>query len=109
MMNTFTLMFSVTQVAISWMFMMIEPSPAMQMTWSSGRATLAPIALGRPNPIVPAPPELIQLRGAPKWKYWAAHIWCWPTSEVTTASPPVASYSASTIRWGLISSSSPGS
>ena len=43
--------------------------------------TAAPIAAGRPKPIVPRPPELIQRRGLSKWKYCAAHIWCWPTSE----------------------------
>ena len=57
MMNTFTGMSSVTQVAISWTFMIIEPSPARQTTWSSGLATLAPMALGRPKPIVPARPS----------------------------------------------------
>ena len=57
----------------------------------SGHATAAPIAAGRPKPIVPRPPELIQVRGSVKWKYCADHIWCWPTSEQTIASPPVAS------------------
>ena len=66
MMNTFTGMFSVTQVASSWTFMISEPSPARQTTWSSGIATFAPIALGRPKPIVPRPPELIQRRGLGK-------------------------------------------
>ena len=56
-----------------------------------GSATFAPIAAGRPKPIVPRPPELIHLRGPSKWKYCAVHIWCWPTSEVTIASPPVTS------------------
>ena len=47
MMNTFTGMFSVTQVASSWMFMISEPSPARQTTWSSGTPTFAPIAAGQ--------------------------------------------------------------
>ena len=64
--NTFTGMPSVTQVAISWMFMISEPSPARQTTLSSGQATLAPMALGRPKPIVPRPPELIHWRGRVK-------------------------------------------
>ena len=42
------------------------PSPEMQVTSSSGQATLAPIAAGRPKPIVPRPPELIQRRGLSK-------------------------------------------
>ena len=74
------------------MFIWIEPSPAMQRR-SARRAapTAAPIAAGRPKPIVPRPPELIQRRGLAKWKYCAAHIWCWPTSEDRMQSPPVAS------------------
>ena len=67
MMNVFTGIFSVTQVASSWMFMITEPSPARQTTCSSGIATFAPIALGRPKPIVPSPPELIHRRGPLKW------------------------------------------
>ena len=70
---------------------------------SSGSRPSAPIAAGRPKPIVPRPPELIHWRGRVKWKYCAAHIWCWPTSETTIASPPVASYSAWTMYCGLIS------
>ncbi len=54
-------------VAISWQFMISEPSPARQTTVSSGQATLAPIAAGRPKPIVPRPPELIHRRGLAKW------------------------------------------
>ena len=45
------------------MFIWIEPSPAMQTTTWSGQPTFAPIAAGRPKPIVPRPPELIQRRG----------------------------------------------
>ena len=62
----FTGMLSSTQVASSWMFMISEPSPARQTTSSSGQATLAPIADGRPKPIVPSPPELIHWRGRVK-------------------------------------------
>jgi len=43
-----------------------EPSPAMSITSSSGRATWAPMAAGRPKPIVPSPPEVIQRRGRSK-------------------------------------------
>jgi hypothetical protein len=61
--KTLTGICSVTQVASSWMFMTSEPSPARHTTSWSGTATLAPMALGRPNPIVPRPPELIHWRG----------------------------------------------
>ena len=91
MMNTLIGMPSWAHVASSCMFICTEPSPAMQTTVSSGQPTFAPIAAGRPKPIVPRPPELIQRRGSVKWKYCAVHIWCWPTSVVTIASPPVAS------------------
>ena len=40
------------------MFIMIEPSPEMQMTRLSGAAIAAPIAAGRPNPIVPSEPDV---------------------------------------------------
>ena len=36
----------------------------------------------------PRPPELIHSRGSLKRMNCAAHIWCWPTSEVTIAWPP---------------------
>ena len=36
---------------------------------------------GRPKPIAPSPPELIQSRGSLKRINCAAHIWCWPTSD----------------------------
>jgi hypothetical protein len=61
--KTLTGICSVTQVASSCTVMISEPSPARHTTWSSGHATFAPIADGRPKPIVPAPPELIQRRG----------------------------------------------
>ena len=67
MMNTFTGILSSAQVASSWMFIWIEPSPAMQTTVWSGQPTAAPSAAGRPKPIVPRPPELIQRRGWLKW------------------------------------------
>ena len=40
-----------------------EPSPVTHTTVASGRATCAPMAAGRPKPIVPSPPEVIQRRG----------------------------------------------
>ena len=90
-MNTLTGIRFAVQVASSCAFIWIEPSPVMTIVGTSGRATAAPIPAGRPKPIVPRPPELIQRRGLAKWKYCAVHIWCWPTSEATIASPPVAS------------------
>ena len=70
------------------MFIWNEPSPVSSTLGTSGPPTAAPIAAGRPKPIVPRPPELIQRRGFEKWKYCAAHIWCWPTSEDRMQSPP---------------------
>jgi hypothetical protein len=43
--------------------MLNEASPSMSITTASGRAIFAPMAAGSPNPIVPAPPEVIMLRG----------------------------------------------
>ena len=67
MMNTLTSIPFWAQVASSCVFIWNEPSPVMQTTVSSGQPTLAPIAAGRPKPIVPRPPELIQRRGLSKW------------------------------------------
>ena len=36
----------------------------------------------------PRPPEVSQRRGESNLMNCAAHIWCWPTSVVTMASPP---------------------
>jgi hypothetical protein len=54
------------QVDSSWMHIWMLPSPVMQKTSLSGRASLMPIAYGRPTPIVPRPPLLIQRRGCSK-------------------------------------------
>ena len=51
------------QVDSSCMFIMKLPSPVMHTTVASGKANWTPIAAGRPNPMVPSPPELIQRRG----------------------------------------------
>src|ERR671921_2945821 len=90
------------QVESSCRHIWIDDSPVTQATVAPGLARYTPIAAGSPKPMVPRPPELIQRRGSGKWKYCAAHIWCWPTSEVTIALPPVASYIASIMYWGLI-------
>ncbi len=34
------------------------------------------------SPSCRRPPEVSQRFGSSKWKCWAAHIWCWPTSVV---------------------------
>ena len=65
------------------------PSPTITQTSFSGQANLAPMAAGSAKPIVPRPPEVMSVRGCSWWKYCASHIWCWPTSVTTMASPPV--------------------
>ena len=54
------------QVDSSWMHIWMEPSPVMQATGTSGLASTAPMANGKPTPIVPRPPELTQRRGLSK-------------------------------------------
>ncbi|MBA7714738.1 hypothetical protein ES703_123770 [subsurface metagenome] len=50
-------------VAISWIFICMLPSPAISITVASGCAICAPIAAGRPYPMVPRPPDVINCRG----------------------------------------------
>src|SRR4029079_16422246 len=89
----------------SWMHIWIEPSPVTQTTSAPGLASLIPSAYGRPTPIVPRPPELIQPRGCSKLEYCHAHNWCWPTSEVTYVSRSfVSSHSFSITCCGLMTS-----
>ena len=54
---------SIAQVASSWLVIWKQPSPSIAHTVVSGRPTLAPIAAGTAKPIVPRPPELIQVFG----------------------------------------------
>ena len=82
-MATLTGIPSVRAVTSSWAVIWKQPSPSMHQTVRSGRPTLAPMAAGTPKPMVPAPPELIQVPGSSKCQNCAAHIWCWPTPEVT--------------------------
>ena len=63
---------------------MKEPSPETQITVSCGRAILAPTAAGTPNPMVPRPLEVMKFSGRSNVMCCALHIWCWPTSVVTT-------------------------
>ena len=79
----------VVTVSNSPRFMRILASPSTSMTILSGRANCAPMAAGRPNPMVPMLPEVSQRRGSRKSEYCAAHIWCWPTPVVMIASPRV--------------------
>ena len=54
---------SMAQVASSWLVIWKHPSPSIAHTVASGRPILAPIAAGTAKPIVPSPPELIQVPG----------------------------------------------
>ena len=54
---------SIAQVVSSWLVIWKQPSPSTAHTNASGRPTFAPIAAGTAKPIVPRPPELIQVFG----------------------------------------------
>src|SRR3989304_6957442 len=79
------------QVESSCRHIWIDDSPVTHATVAPGFAICTPIAAGRPKPIVPRPPELIQDRGLSNLLNCAAHLWCLPTSEGTNASPLVTS------------------
>ena len=83
-MSTFTGTRWMPAVAISWLFIWNDPSPATHTTCFSGQPMAAPMAAGKPKPIVPRPPDDRKLRGASRSTLWAAHIWCCPTSVTTT-------------------------
>ena len=51
------------QVESSCRHIWIDDSPVTQATVAPGFAICTPIAAGRPKPMVPRPPELIQRRG----------------------------------------------
>ena len=51
----------IAQVASSWLVIWKQPSPSIAHTVASGLPTLAPIAAGTAKPMVPRPPELIQV------------------------------------------------
>ncbi len=63
MIATLIAMPSRAQVASSWLVIWKHPSPSIAHTVASGQPTLAPIAAGTAKPMVPSPPELIQVRG----------------------------------------------
>jgi hypothetical protein len=54
---------SVFAVASSWRVIWKLPSPSIATTVARRAPTFAPMAAGTQKPIVPRPPELIQLRG----------------------------------------------
>ena len=87
------------------MFITKLPSPSMSTTRVSGQAAWAPIAAGRPKPIEPRPPEVIQVRGLVNLVHCAAHIWCWPTPVVMMNSPLVSFENWSMTYCGRIASS----
>ncbi|MNT99743.1 hypothetical protein D3C72_2426760 [compost metagenome] len=80
-------------VASSCTFIMKLPSPDTSTTVRSGQANCAPIAAGRPKPMVPSAPLVRWLRGWLKRQCWATHIWCWPTSQAMIASVGASSLS----------------
>ena len=61
--QTLTLASSSAAVANSCTFIRMLPSPVKQTTVRCGSASAAPIAAGKPNPIVPSPPEVSHWRG----------------------------------------------
>ena len=83
--------FSWTAVASSCIVICMLPSPVMTHTSLSGLAIFTPMAAGIEKPMVPIPPEVMKVFGSLNQYSWAAHIWCWPTSATTIASPFVSS------------------
>src|SRR4029077_12357829 len=81
------------QVESSCRHIWIEDSPVTHATVAPGLAICAPIAAGSPKPMVPRTPEVIQRRGSANMFNGAAHIWCYPRSEVMNPCPLVTSYS----------------
>ena len=89
-----------TAVANSFKFMPKLPSPVIS-TVLQPEPTDAPMAAPKPKPIVPSPPLDTILRGARKSQYWAAHIWCCPTSVAMTVSGVVSALIMSIARLGV--------
>ena len=100
---------SARAVTSSWAVIWKQPSPSMHHTVRSGRPTLAPMAAGTPNPMVPAPPELIQVPGSSNSQNCAAHIWCWPTPAATMVPGAAAPAMDSMTCWGRSGPSALGS
>ena len=99
----FTGIFSILRVCSSWMFIKKLPSPSILITCLLGKATCAPMAAGKPNPIAPSPDEQSHLNGSLKSQNCAAHIWCWPTPTETIASSSASLFNSAIKCWGTIS------
>src|SRR6476620_11449417 len=84
-----------------------QPSPSTAHTVLPGMPTLAPMAAGTEKPMVPRPPELIQVYGSSNFQYCEDHIWCWPTPDTRIVPGGALSRSCSRQNCGL--SASPGS
>ena len=65
---------------------------------------IAPIAAGKPKPIVPSPPDVINCLFLFISKNCVVHIWCWPTS-VTNIPSVNTLFRFSNIDWGEINPS----
>ena len=72
--NTMTGKLSKTDTASEFSVILKLPSPAMSNTGTSGLAAFAPIAAGKPQPIVPRPVELKKVPGCITSKNNDAHI-----------------------------------
>mmetsp|Transcript_43047 Transcript_43047/g.94275 ORF Transcript_43047/g.94275 Transcript_43047/m.94275 type:complete len:232 (+) Transcript_43047:877-1572(+) len=71
--------------------MLKEESPSTSSTVFSGQATCAPMAAGRPKPMVPSEPEVMIERGVVQRRNWHDIIWWLPTPVETTSLWRVAS------------------
>ncbi len=92
----------VVTVSSSPRFMRMLASPSTSITSLFGCANCAPMAAGRPKPIVPMLPDVSHWRGSRKSQYCAAHIWCWPTPLLMIASPCVMRFIVSMTYCGWI-------
>lgn len=97
---------SAMDVATSCMTIWNPPSPVTAMTFLSGRAAFAPMAAGRPYPMVPNVPEESSWRGRSMSRKCIAHIWFWPTSVVTMVSSSMTLLSSCMTAWGLMGTAS---
>ena len=73
-----------TTVWSSWIFDWNPPSPAIKTIGDGLLVNAAPIEAGKPKPIEPIPPEVINRWFLHSSSDCAAHIWCWPTSATNT-------------------------
>mmetsp|Transcript_14509 Transcript_14509/g.31428 ORF Transcript_14509/g.31428 Transcript_14509/m.31428 type:complete len:232 (-) Transcript_14509:996-1691(-) len=78
--------------------MLNDESPSMSSTVRSGQAICAPMAAGRPKPMVPSEPEETIDLGVVQRRNWQAIIWWLPT--------PVETQSLSRVSWKPVLSAS---